>query len=37
LFIGRKVGTKLAENATMLGGCILIAIGTKILIQGILA
>lgn len=37
VFIGRKFGTKLAEKATMLGGCILIAIGTKILIQGILA
>ncbi|MBQ8340818.1 MAG: manganese efflux pump [Clostridia bacterium] len=37
VFIGRKFGTKLAEKATILGGVILIAIGIKILIQGILA
>lgn len=37
VFIGRKFGTKLAEKATLLGGSILIAIGTKILIEGILA
>ncbi|MBR6728180.1 MAG: manganese efflux pump [Clostridia bacterium] len=35
--IGRKFGTKLAEKATILGGVILVAIGIKILIQGILA
>ncbi|MBQ8357235.1 MAG: manganese efflux pump [Clostridia bacterium] len=32
VFIGRKFGTKLAEKATVLGGCILILIGLKILI-----
>ena len=37
VFIGRKFGTKLAEKAMLFGGCILIAIGIKILIQGILA
>jgi putative Mn2+ efflux pump MntP len=37
VFIGRKFGTRLAEKATILGGVILIAIGIKTLIQGILA
>lgn len=38
VFIGRKFGTKLAEKATVLGGCILVAIGIKILlVDGILA
>lgn len=37
VFIGRKFGTKLAEKATILGGVILIAIGTKILIESFLA
>ena len=37
VLIGRKFGTKLAEKAMLFGGCILIAIGIKILIQGILA
>lgn len=36
LLIGRKVGTKLAGKATVIGGIILIAIGLKIFIEGIL-
>ena len=35
LLIGRKVGTKLAGKASILGGCILILIGIKIFISGI--
>jgi putative Mn2+ efflux pump MntP len=37
VLIGRKFGTKLAEKATILGGVILIAIGIKIFLDGILA
>ena len=37
VLIGRKFGTKLAEKATILGGVILIAIGVKIFLDGILA
>lgn len=36
LLIGRKVGTKLSGVASILGGCILIAIGLEIFIKGIL-
>ena len=35
LLIGRKVGTKLAGKASILGGCILIIIGIKIFIGGL--
>ena len=35
LLIGRKVGTKLAGKASILGGCILILIGIKIFIGGL--
>lgn len=35
LLIGRKVGTKLAGKACILGGCILILIGIKIFIGGL--
>lgn len=37
VLIGRKFGTKLAEKATILGGVILIAIGIKIFLDGVLA
>lgn len=33
LYIGKKSGTRLADKATVLGGCILIFIGTEILIS----
>ena len=33
VLLGRKFGTRLAEKATILGGCILIIIGLKILIM----
>ena len=36
VLIGRKFGTKLAEKATILGGVILIAIGIKIFLDGVL-
>lgn len=36
LFLGRKFGTKLAGKASILGGCILIAIGLEIFIKGII-
>ena len=36
LFIGRKAGTRLAWRASILGGCILIAIGLEIFIKGFL-
>ena len=36
LFIGKKFGTKLSNKASILGGCILIAIGIEIFIKGIL-
>lgn len=36
VLIGRKFGTKLAEKATILGGVILIVIGIKIFLDGIL-
>lgn len=36
VLIGRKFGTKLAEKATILGGVILIGIGIKIFLEGIL-
>ena len=36
LFIGRKFGTKLAGKASVLGGCILIAIGLEIFISGMI-
>lgn len=35
LLIGRKFGTKLAEKASILGGCILIAIGIEIFVKGV--
>lgn len=35
LAIGKKFGTKLAGKASVLGGCILIAIGIEIFIKGI--
>lgn len=35
IFIGRKLGTKLAGKASVLGGVILIAIGIEILIKGL--
>ena len=35
LFIGRTFGTKLAWRASILGGCILIAIGLEIFIKGV--
>lgn len=37
LVIGRKFGTKLAGKASVLGGCILIAIGIEIFIKGVCA
>ena len=36
LLIGKKFGTKLAGKASILGGCILIAIGIEIFLAGIL-
>lgn len=36
LTIGKKAGTKLAGKASVLGGCILIAIGIEIFLTGIL-
>ena len=36
LFLGRKLGTKLAGKASVLGGVILIAIGIEIFLTGIL-
>lgn len=36
VLIGRKFGTKLSEKATVLGGVILIGIGIKIFLDGIL-
>ena len=36
VLIGRKFGTKLAEKAGILGGVVLIAIGLKIFLEGIL-
>jgi putative Mn2+ efflux pump MntP len=36
ILIGRKFGTKLAEKAGILGGVVLIAIGIKIFLDGIL-
>ena len=36
LLIGRRAGTKLAWKASVLGGCILIAIGLEIFLKGIL-
>ena len=36
LLIGRRAGTKLAWKASVLGGCILIAIGIEIFLKGIL-
>ena len=36
LLIGRKAGTKLSWKASVLGGCILIAIGIEIFIKGVI-
>ncbi len=36
LFLGRKVGTKLAWKASVLGGVILIAIGLEIFVSGLI-
>ena len=35
LLIGRKAGTRLSWKASILGGCILIAIGVEIFVKGI--
>ena len=35
LLIGRRAGTKLSWKASILGGCILIAIGLEIFVKGI--
>lgn len=35
LLAGKKIGTKLSGKASILGGCILLAIGLKIFIEGI--
>ena len=35
LMIGRKAGTRLSWKASILGGCILIAIGIEIFVKGI--
>jgi NAD-dependent dihydropyrimidine dehydrogenase PreA subunit len=35
LLIGRKAGTKLSWKASILGGCILVAIGIEIFYQGV--
>ena len=36
LLIGRKAGTRLSWKASILGGCILIAIGIEIFVKGVL-
>ncbi len=36
LLIGRKAGTKLSWKASILGGCILIAIGIEIFVKGVI-
>ena len=36
LLIGRKAGTKLSWKASVLGGCILIAIGIEIFLKGVI-
>ena len=36
VFIGKKVGNKLADKAGLLGGIVLLGIGIKILIEGLL-
>lgn len=36
VFIGKKVGNKLADKAGLLGGIVLLAIGIKILIEGLI-
>ena len=36
VFIGKKVGNKLADKAGLLGGAVLLAIGIKILIEGLI-
>ena len=36
LLIGKKFGTKLSNKASILGGCILIAIGLEIFIKGLI-
>ena len=36
LFLGRRFGTKLAGKAGILGGVILIAIGLKIFVEGVI-
>ena len=36
VFIGKKVGNKLADKAGLLGGAVLLGIGIKILIEGLL-
>ncbi len=36
LLIGRKAGTKLSWKASILGGCILIAIGLEIFLKGVI-
>lgn len=35
VFVGKKFGDKLGNKAEILGGCILIAIGIKIFVQGV--
>ena len=37
VFIGNRFGAKLKSKAAIVGGCVLIALGIKILIEGILA
>ena len=36
VFIGKKMGNKLADKAGLLGGAVLLAIGIKILIEGLI-
>ena len=36
VFIGKKVGNKLADKAGLLGGVVLVAIGVKLLLEGLL-
>ena len=36
VYIGKKVGNKLADKAGLLGGIVLLGIGIKILIEGLL-
>ncbi len=36
VLLGRKLGDKFAEKAKLVGGCVLIAIGLKILLEGLL-